>query len=102
MVGVGLSAIGLACSRSTAGLSLSHGRADVFRALLERVAYGIRHNIEVMASEEQPIGRVIAVGGGTRSDTLGFAATYAPTRRISSIMSGPVCHKTGLSGVSMA
>jgi xylulokinase len=52
-----------------AGLSLSHERADVFRALLEGVAYGIRHNLEAMASEAQSIERVIAVGGGTRSDT---------------------------------
>ena len=52
-----------------AGLSLSHGRADVFRALLEGVAYGIRHNLEAMSSEQQPIERAVAVGGGTRSET---------------------------------
>jgi xylulokinase len=52
-----------------AGLSLVHKRADVFRALLEGVGYGIRHNLEAMSSDAQPIERVIAVGGGTRSDT---------------------------------
>jgi xylulokinase len=52
-----------------AGLSLAHDRADVFRALLEGVGYGIRHSLEAMASEAQPIDRMIAVGGGTRSTT---------------------------------
>jgi xylulokinase len=52
-----------------AGLSLAHERADVFRALLEGVSYGIRHNLEAMSSDAQAIERVIAVGGGTRSDT---------------------------------
>lgn len=49
-------------------MSLTHSRADVFRALLEGVAFGVRHNLEAMASDEQPINRVVAVGGGTRSN----------------------------------
>jgi xylulokinase len=47
-----------------AGLSLSHGRGHVYRALLEGVAYGIRHNLETMASAGAPIERIVAVGGG--------------------------------------
>lgn len=61
-----------------AGLSLSHTRNDIFRAVLESVAYGIRHNIETFqaigASSEagsggQIVQRVVAVGGGTQSQS---------------------------------
>ena len=48
-----------------AGLSLSHGRADLFRAILEGVAYGIRHNLDAMSAANAPVRRVVAVGGGT-------------------------------------
>ncbi|MEN8115057.1 MAG: FGGY family carbohydrate kinase [Actinomycetota bacterium] len=51
-----------------AGLSLAHDRADMFRAVLEGVAYGIRHNLEAMAEAGAPVGRVVAVGGGTTGD----------------------------------
>lgn len=47
------------------GLTLSHTRADVYRALLEGVGYGIRHNIEAMAEEGITSRRILAVGGGT-------------------------------------
>jgi xylulokinase len=52
-----------------AGLELTHTRAEVFRALLEGVSFGIRHNLEAMDSVEQPIERMVAVGGGTRSSS---------------------------------
>lgn len=48
-----------------AGLSLSHTRADVYRALLEGVAYALRHNLEVMAEVGTCEPRLVAVGGGT-------------------------------------
>ncbi len=48
-----------------AGLALSHRRGDVYRALLEGVAYGIHHNLETMAATGAPIERIVAVGGGT-------------------------------------
>lgn len=51
-----------------AGLSLSHGRGHMFRAALEGVAFGIRHNLETFESLGMPIRRVVSVGGGTRSD----------------------------------
>jgi xylulokinase len=50
-----------------AGLSVAHTRADVYRALLEATAYGIRHNLEVMRSTGAPIRRVAAVGGGAHN-----------------------------------
>jgi xylulokinase len=50
-----------------AGLSLAHTRADVYRAVLEASAYGIRHNLDVMRSTGAPIRRVAAVGGGAHN-----------------------------------
>jgi xylulokinase len=50
-----------------AGLTLSHTRADLYRALLEGVGYGIRHNIEAMIELGAPPRRVLAAGGGTRN-----------------------------------
>ena len=47
------------------GLSLSHTRADVYRAVLESVGFGIRHNMERMREEGAGPGRILAVGGGT-------------------------------------
>ena len=48
-----------------AGLTLTHTRGDLYRAALEAVAFGVRHNIEVMRSAGAVIDRVVAVGGGT-------------------------------------
>jgi xylulokinase len=47
------------------GLGLEHTRADVYRALLEGVGHGIRHNLEAMAEEGGAAKRILAVGGGT-------------------------------------
>ena len=49
------------------GLTLSHKRAHVYRALLEGTAYGVRHNIDVMGELGVDIKRVVATGGGTRN-----------------------------------
>lgn len=49
-----------------AGLSLAHGRDALFRATLEGVAFGVRHNVETFAAMGAPVERVVAVGGGTR------------------------------------
>jgi xylulokinase len=51
-----------------AGLSLAHTRGHVFRAALEGIAFGIRHNLEYLA-EEAPVVRCVAVGGGTQSQS---------------------------------
>jgi xylulokinase len=50
-----------------AGLQLTHTRAHVYRALLEGVAYGVRHHIEVMAELGASPRELIAVGGGTKN-----------------------------------
>ena len=47
------------------GLTLSHTRGDVYRALLESTGYGIRHNIDALRAEGVTPTRILAVGGGT-------------------------------------
>lgn len=49
------------------GLTISHRRSDIYRALLEGIAYGIRHNIEVMIEMGAEPSRLIAIGGGTKN-----------------------------------
>jgi xylulokinase len=49
------------------GLSLKHSRGDVYRAILEGVAFGIRHNLEAMKEEGVQPERILAVGGGTQN-----------------------------------
>jgi xylulokinase len=49
-----------------AGLTLSHTRGDIYRAALESIAMGVRHNIEAMEDVGARIDRVVAVGGGTQ------------------------------------
>ena len=48
------------------GLTLGHGRGHLYRAALEGIGYGVRHNLEVIAPRSTP--RAVAVGGGTRGD----------------------------------
>ncbi|MFI7587414.1 FGGY-family carbohydrate kinase [Spongisporangium articulatum] len=50
------------------GLTLRHGRADVFRSILEGVAYGIRQNLEFIAASGTPVELIVAIGGGTTGD----------------------------------
>lgn len=51
------------------GLSLSHTRGDLYRAVLEGTAFGVRHNLDAMA-EATGAGRdgrrLVAVGGGAQ------------------------------------
>ena len=49
------------------GLSIKHTRADIYRAILESIAFGIRHNIELMKEEGVQANRILAVGGGTKN-----------------------------------
>lgn len=50
-----------------AGLTLAHKREHIFRAILEGVAFGIRHNVETFREIGAPVKRVVAVGGGAKS-----------------------------------
>ena len=49
------------------GLNLATTRADLYRAILEGVGYGILHNIDTMREEGVPPKRILAVGGGTKN-----------------------------------
>jgi xylulokinase len=49
------------------GLTLKHTRADLYRALLESVGFGIRHNVDSMLAEGLRPKRILAVGGGTKN-----------------------------------
>ena len=48
------------------GLTLSHGRGHLYRALLEGTAFGARHLLEVVNETGGESERVVAVGGGTQ------------------------------------
>ena len=52
------------------GLGLNHTRVDVYRAILESIGFGIRHNLEEMKKEGASPRRVLAVGGGTLNPVL--------------------------------
>jgi xylulokinase len=47
------------------GLTLSHTRGDLYRAALEAVAFGVRHNLDAIGAAGGAIRRTVAVGGGT-------------------------------------
>ena len=49
------------------GLSLKHTKGDLYRSILEGVAFGIRHNLEIMQQEHVQPKRILAVGGGTKN-----------------------------------
>jgi xylulokinase len=49
-----------------AGLTTAHGLGELYRAALEGIAYGVRHNIEAMSASGGVARRLVAVGGGTR------------------------------------
>lgn len=49
-----------------AGLTTSHGRAELYRAVLEGIAYGVRHNLAAMHDSGGAARRLVAVGGGVQ------------------------------------
>lgn len=50
------------------GLDLTHGRGDIYRAMLEGIAYGTAHVIDTFRDAGQAPVRVLAVGGGTKNE----------------------------------
>jgi xylulokinase len=48
-----------------AGLTLAHGRGDLFRAALEATAYGVRQHLELFAELGADPAELTAIGGGT-------------------------------------
>lgn len=49
------------------GLNLTHTRGDIYRALIEGIAYGTRHVTDTFAGLGQSPARLLAVGGGTKN-----------------------------------
>ena len=49
------------------GLTLRHGKRHVARAVMESIAYVIRHNIEVIETLGVEVSSIRALGGGARS-----------------------------------
>jgi xylulokinase len=49
-----------------AGLTLSHTRGHLYRAMLEATGYGIRHILETMQEAGGGGERLVAIGGGTK------------------------------------
>jgi len=49
------------------GLNLTHTRGDMYRALIEGIAYGTRHVTDTFAELGQSPARLLAVGGGTKN-----------------------------------
>lgn len=49
------------------GLTLSHSRAHIFRAILEAVCYGFRHHLEVLADMGCKPCNIVATNGGAKS-----------------------------------
>jgi xylulokinase len=66
------------------GLTLSHNKGDIFRSLLESVAFGFRHHLEVIEEIGIVPGRVFMTNGGSRNelwrsitaDVVGHDAVY--------------------------
>lgn len=50
-----------------AGMTLSHSRAHLYRAILEGTAFGVRHNVEALRDMGAPPRRLVAVGGGANN-----------------------------------
>ncbi|PSK89170.1 xylulokinase [Murinocardiopsis flavida] len=49
-----------------AGLTTAHGGAEIYRAVLEGTAYGVRHNLAAMEEAGGAPERIVAVGGGAQ------------------------------------
>ncbi|WP_102961407.1 FGGY-family carbohydrate kinase [Mangrovicella endophytica] len=49
------------------GLDLTHERSDVYRAVLEGIAYGVRHVVETYRGSGHPTSGLFAVGGGMKN-----------------------------------
>ncbi|PVE22406.1 carbohydrate kinase [Microvirga sp. KLBC 81] len=57
------------------GLDLTHSRADIYRAFLEGIAYGVNHIVETYAEAGQKPTAIEAVGGGTKNQVWSQAVS---------------------------
>ncbi len=59
------------------GLNLTHTRGDLFRALLEGIAFGTTHIIDTYREIGHPPQRILSVGGGTKNPVWAQATSDA-------------------------
>ena len=57
------------------GLNLTHTRADLYRAMLEGIAFGTTHIIDTYREIGQPPQRIYSVGGGTKNSVWAQATS---------------------------
>jgi xylulokinase len=50
-----------------AGMHLGHTRADMYRSVLEAIAFGFRHHVDVFGEIDIPFRRVMITNGGSKS-----------------------------------
>ena len=50
-----------------AGMHLGHTRADLYRSVLEAIAFGFRHHVDVFADISIPLIRTMITNGGSKS-----------------------------------
>ncbi|MDF1603249.1 FGGY-family carbohydrate kinase [Nocardioides sp. YIM 152315] len=90
------------------GLTLSHGRGDLYRAALEATAFGVRHNVETIRAAGGDVRRVVAVGGGTQgglwtqvvSDVTGLTQVV-PEQTVGASYGGALLAAQSVSDVSI-
>jgi xylulokinase len=63
------------------GLNLTHTRSDIFRAILEGIAFGTRHVLDTYAEAGQSPGDIFAVGGGTKNKVWAQATSDITKRK---------------------
>jgi xylulokinase len=49
------------------GLTLSHTRAQIYRAILEGIGHGIKHHLDILKEISVSPESIVAVGGGTKN-----------------------------------
>lgn len=70
-----------AASGAFVGLGLHHGRAHLYRAVLEGVAYALQHNIEAGTRDGSPLDPALTVVGGASRSALWMQIIADVTRR---------------------
>lgn len=71
------------------GLHLGHTQAHLYRAVLEAIAFGFAHHLEVFEERDLPIGRVRVTNGGSRSRLWRQIVADAIGRPLESLIDHP-------------
>ena len=64
-----------------AGLSLSHGRAHIFRAMIEGICFGTRTILDAMSAAGLRVDEMVVGGGATAAGDAGQRDRTAPRGR---------------------